>query len=297
MVVKLGGRRGVLLRRLHNKLLTFKGKIVADTFLSNGVLRELLSHATDDERLSLTKLLDAEQTVAYSYGRLQVQICLCGGHGVTNYFRGHGTSYLDILDDIVEKLEIKGLTPYYGAQGGELSLCFIDNSENLRLPREQAIEKGIEYAKNAEEKIILKLLEQSYKKMTPSERLEFDNQVNEVAKQFGSDPTKKLAGTAGLIALGNLGGFATYTFLTTTMSAISMGTLSFGAYTTATTALSVALGPIGWAGLGAAAIYAYGKPKYQNLISIVALIGTIRQRIEFEKANKCQKQTAKKSVT
>ena len=255
-------------------------------YLSNGVLRELLFHATDDEMLSLTKLLDKNQSVTYSHEKLQEEICLYGGHSVANFFRRQGTSYLDILDDIVKKLEIKNLTTYYGAQGEELSLCYVDEVSLIKLPKEKAIKKGIEYAKEAEEKIILKLLEQTYEKMTPSERLEFDNQVNEVAKQFGSDPTKKLAGTAGLIVLGNLGGFATYTLLTTTMSAISMGTLSFGAYTTATSALSVALGPVGWAGLGVAAIYAYGKPKYQKLIPVTAIIGTIRQRIEFEKANK-----------
>ena len=120
--------------------------------------------------------------------------------------------------------------------------------------------------------------------MNPDERSEFDNQLNEVAKKFGADSTKKLAGgIAGLMALGNLGGFATYTLLTTTMSAISMGTLGFGAYTMATKALSVVLGPIGWAGLGVAAVYAYGKPKYQKLIPIVVTIFSIRQRLEFEK--------------
>ncbi len=252
-------------------------------YLSNGVLRGVIAQATNDERLSLTKLLDENQTVSYSYDKLQEEICLCGGHGTANFFRGQGTSYLDILDDIIKELEIKGLTPYFGAQNDNLSLCFIDDISIIKQPRIESIEKGIKFAKEAEEKIILKLLEHSYEKMTQHERVEFDKKINEVAKQFGSDPTNKLAGAAGLIALGNIGGFATYTFLTTAMSAISMGTLSFGAYTSATSALSVILGPIGWAGLGAAAIYAYGKPEYQKLIPIAAIIGTIRQRIEFEK--------------
>ncbi len=61
-----------------------------------------------------------------------------------------------------------------------------------------------------------------------------------------------------------------------------MGTLGFGAYTTATSALSVFLGPVGWIGLGAAAVYSYGKPKYKKLIPVVATIALIRQRLAYE---------------
>lgn len=118
--------------------------------------------------------------------------------------------------------------------------------------------------------------------MSEQDKLSFDAQINKIAKEFDSNITEKLTGTAGLMALGNLGGFATYTFLTTAMSTITMGTLGFGAYTAATTLLSIALGPVGWAGLGAATILALGKPDYQKLIPIVATIGAIRQRIKYE---------------
>jgi uncharacterized protein YaaW (UPF0174 family) len=200
------------------------------SFLSNGVLRELLSHATKNEKLLLTKLLDENQTISYSHEKIQEEICLCGGHGITNFFRGSGTGYIDILDDVAEKLNIENLTPYFSLDS-DLSLSHIDEISSLEIPRDEAIKRGIEYAKATEEKIILKILEKSYEDMSINERREFDSMVNDVAQKFGSDPTQKLAGTAGLIVLGKLGSFATYTFLTTTMSAISMGTLGFGVYT------------------------------------------------------------------
>jgi uncharacterized protein YaaW (UPF0174 family) len=249
-------------------------------FLSNGVLRDLLSKANESETTYLSGILGIDNRHVNN-SILQKEICECGGHGVTNFFRGQGTGYLDIVDDVANKLEISGLTPYSDAVGS-LSVSEFDERDALKASVSHCTNLGIYYAEKAEEKIILKLLDEAYKKMSPEEKRSFDNQINDVAKKFGSDPTKKLAGTAGLMVLGNLGGFATYTFLTTTMSAISMGTLGFGAYTTATSALSVFLGPVGWAGLGVAAVYSYGKADFKKLIPIVTTVGAIRQRIKYE---------------
>ena len=107
--------------------------------------------------------------------------------------------------------------------------------------------------------------------------------MNQIAKKYDNDIGTYLTGGAGLIALGNIGGFATYTFLTTSLSTISMGTLGFSAYTAATSLLSVMFGPIGWASLGAIAVLTLGSPNTKKLIPIVATIGAIRQRIEYEK--------------
>ena len=55
--------------------------------------------------------------------------------------------------------------------------------------------------------------------------------------------------------MGKLGGFATNTLMSTVMSAVSMGTLGFGAYTAASSILSVVMGPVGIVGSGAEALY------------------------------------------
>lgn len=78
---------------------------------------------------------------------------------------------------------------------------------------------------------------------------------------------------------GNLGGFATYTLVSSVLSTLSLGTLGFGAYTAASSAVSVILGPVGWVALGTAGVYALGKPELKKTIPLVAMIGMVRQRV------------------
>ena len=73
--------------------------------------------------------------------------------------------------------------------------------------------------------------------MTPDQKKIFDTRVQEVANQFGVSSTKGLAGGAGLLVLGNLGGFAAYTLMTSVLSTLSFGALGFGAYTAASSLL------------------------------------------------------------
>lgn len=246
-------------------------------FISNHVLREVLEQATYEEKLSLTKILEPYQNEPYGAIRLQKDICKEGGHGIVNLWRNQGTGYLDIVDEVADELNITGLSSY------NLSVKYYEEKDDLIYSEEVSRQKGIEYAEKAEEKIILKLLELVYEKLDDDKREEFDKQINKVAQKFDSSMTKSLSGASGLLAIGNLGGFATYTFLTSALSTISMGTLGFGAYTAATSLLSIALGPVGWAALGVAGVFALGKPKYEKLIPIVAIIGAIRQRIKHEK--------------
>ncbi len=259
-------------------------------FISNGELRTLLAKATEEERLALTRLLKPKRDKAYDAKKLQKKICLEGGNDAVNIVRGQGTGYLDIIDDVLDKLDIDGFPSYdevatYDEMTSSMSeyIPLIDIDSPLKYKKKKARALGLDYVEKAENQIILTLLEKAYENMSHDEKKSFDRQVNLVANAITSSSTRNLAGATGLVVLGNMGGFATYTLLTSSMSAITMGSLGFGAYTAATSMLSVILGPIGWAGLGAYAVYTYGSPDYQKLISIVATIGTIRQRIKYEK--------------
>lgn len=249
-------------------------------FISNQALKELLKKATYEEKLSLTKLLYPDLKKPFNDVTLQKEICNEGGHGVINMWRGQGTGYLDIADEVADELNIQNIPSY------NYKVKYFEEVESLRYDWEASKAKGVEYAELVEEKVIIKLLEMIYEPLDDDKKKEFDQQITEVAKQFDSNITKNLTGTAGLMVLGNLGGFATYTFLTTALSTISMGTLGFGVYTAATSLLSVMLGPLGWAGLGLIGLYALGKPNYEKLIPIVAIIGAIRQRIKYEQREK-----------
>lgn len=248
-------------------------------FISNDVLIELLEQATEDERLSLTKILNEYQKKPYAPKKIQEELSNAGGNSFMNLYRGEGTGYIDIVDDVLGKLELTGFPSYL------LEIRHYDEKDALECNESEARKKGIEYVEKAEEKIILKLLEQAYENMSDQEKASFDDQMNHVATMFDYDSTKNLSGVAGLMVLGNMGGFATYTFLTTAMSTLTMGTLGFGAYTAATSLLSIVLGPIGWAGLGIFAAYSIGGENYKKTIPCVAIIGAIRQRIKYEYHN------------
>lgn len=245
-------------------------------FISNDVLIELLEQATEEERLSLTIVLNEHQKQAYSSQKIQRELSFAGGNSLMNLYRGEGTGYIDIVDDVLSKLEITGFPSYY------LEIRHCDEKDALEFDESTARQKGIEYLEKAEEQTILKLLEKAYENMSDQDKVSFDEQMNKVAAGFDSNIAPNLSGAAGLMVLGNMGGFTTYTFLTTAMSTITMGTLGFGAYTAATSFLSILLGPVGWAGLGAFAVYSIGSENYKKTIPCVAIIGAIRQRIKYE---------------
>ena len=110
----------------------------------------------------------------------------------------------------------------------------------------------------------------------------FNNHLSQTLSQYDTGSLGGITGTAGLMALANLGEFATYTFFTSAMNTLSLGTLSFGAYTAATSFLSIVIGPVGWASLGLWTIFKLGKPDASTLVLIVATIGLIRQRVLHE---------------
>jgi hypothetical protein len=87
---------------------------------------------------------------------------------------------------------------------------------------------------------------------------------------------------AALLALGNLGGFATYTVMSTVLSAVSLGTLSFGTYALASSVLSVLLGPVGWLALGAYAAQKLGSPDEVRVVRLAATCSLISERLMQE---------------
>jgi len=133
------------------------------------------------------------------------------------------------------------------------------------------------------EKMPKKIREKAEELKKAKDRLDnFDAQLSQTVNQYDSSQLGKITGTAGLMVLANLGGFATYTFLTSMMSTLSFGTLGFGTYTAATSFLSVVIGPVGWAGLGLWAIITLGKPDMNKMILLVATLSAIRQRTLYE---------------
>ena len=230
-----------------------------------------------------------------------------GGHGIANFFRGgRGVGYLEILHDALEELGISNQEQPTAMFENSYSIKHLD--ELYEIPQEGAVAarfkadaaaKGFRttpytkaeltvlrdaagrYAEQCELSIVNSILQTTYSKMSADERSQFDQQVVKVASQFtlNKDPSA-LTGTAGLMVVANLGGFATYTLMSSVLSAISLGTLGFGAYTAASSLLSVVIGPVGWLTLGAVAAYKFGRPELNKTIPFIATTAMIRQRIK-----------------
>lgn len=135
-----------------------------------------------------------------------------------------------------------------------------------------------DYIVATESAILGKVAADIYTKMTPEQQAEVNRKFEAVARSLPDRDLRK-AGTAGaLLVMGNLGGFATYTLMSTVMSAVSMGTLGFGAYTAASSVLSVVLGPVGIVGVGAVALYQVASPDARKSLQAIATIAMVRQR-------------------
>ncbi|NDW15451.1 hypothetical protein GTQ48_07955 [Alteromonas genovensis] len=234
-------------------------------YISNIELINLLNKATGSELKSLTNIIKGEGAPNMSPEDICRELFEKGG-------------YLRAVNQVKEKLKVSY------ALTGKRTIEEIDAFEKLTLEEHEAASIGRRYIKECEEKVIVKLLELTYKNMSDEDRALFDKSVQKVASQYGKS-SKGLIGTAGLMAVANMGGFATYTLMSSVLSALSFGTLGFGAYTTASSLLSTVIGPVGWVGLGAYALYKLGQPNYKKLIPAVATIGSIRQRVIFESQN------------
>ena len=228
-----------------------------------------------------------------------------GGHSLANLVRGGGTGYIDILDDIVGEMKIKGVPRYNdqfkGRYVNELDMLATipTDSKTIQQHKEKGYrtapytndEKqflrrtGDEYCALAEQKILQTLGEQlqaAYDKMSTEEKAAFEAEAKKIADKYGENwGVLKAAG--GAFALANLSGFGVYMAMSSLLHALSFGALSFGAYTAASSLLHLLLGPVGWIALVGTAIHKAGKGNLKKTIPFALAVGGVRQRLLEER--------------
>lgn len=125
--------------------------------------------------------------------------------------------------------------------------------------------------------ILNHLIKENYEKMKPDDRAKFEAKIKEIAIENGKDLIGVgAAATAMLMA--ELGGFATFTLMSTVLSTLSMGLLPFGAYTAMSSVLGTVLGPIGWGVLGVFALAKIAEPNMKKVVPLVVSVAMIRLR-------------------
>jgi uncharacterized protein YaaW (UPF0174 family) len=129
-----------------------------------------------------------------------------------------------------------------------------------------------------ERAIVAKLWNEAVAKLSPDEVKKLKVKAVEVAQQHGKSLTGEMAGFAAISAA-QLSGFGVYllgsTLLGALNGALGLG-LSFGAFTGLSSMISTAIGPIGWAFLGFAALFKMAAPNYKKVIPVVILIAVSR---------------------
>lgn len=249
---------------------------------------EVLAKANPEERLALTKALDPKADRSLEPRLLADLVCRNGGHGVANFFRGQGVPYSEVLGDTANILKIAGTPSISTVTNQGVSLAEIDAralvewlDPIVHITWRTHLDNFI---LDTEKAILSKVAVDIYSQLSQTQKGIVDKKVQEMAQII---PGKNLSGigtASALVALGNLGGFATYTLMSSIISSLTFGTVGFGAYTFASSALSLALGPPGIALLGGAALYKFAGPDDRRSLLAICTIGMIRQRLIGERA-------------
>jgi uncharacterized protein YaaW (UPF0174 family) len=255
----------------------------ANKFFSSVLLNEVVARAMPEERDALTAILHDGIKVGTTADDLQAQICAYAGNAVGNFLRGgDGVSYAELLFDAAEHLKVEHLTSRYLPFNGELSLAQLDrlSSEKAKtINTDHRWEVVDGYVDDLERKILAKLMVVAYEKAAPAQRAAIDAKLAEVAKTPEGKSLSGLSASAAFLVIGNLGGFATYTLMSTVLSAVSLGTLGFGAYTLASSMLSVVLGPAGWLSLAVYGVFKWGSADAGRVVRLAATCAMTSQRL------------------
>lgn len=261
-------------------------------FLSNEILKASLALLPTADRSELSEQLGMAS--GNSADEIVRSLSRDSGNSIINALRredAEPTSYLDLLNEhhlldskTVRSPPPKRLQPKETTRYPSLDEIKSEPSYVLR-KLDTCPDQGYEIFDTfhdalswKEERFLNSILTVLYQNLTPEQREQYiENLKNIVPAEQGGEKGIVLAGSA--LLLGNIGGFGTYIALSTLLSTLSLGLLPFGAYTSASSLLSVALGPLGWGVLATIAIKKLGAPDKVQIISNLARLALSRQNL------------------
>lgn len=127
-------------------------------------------------------------------------------------------------------------------------------------------------------KIVGSVWKDTLSRLTQEQREQLLSQAETLAQKYAPGVGKE-AGAFTALTAAQLSGFGVYlmgsTLLGAINSALGLG-LAFGAFTGLSSLISLAIGPVGWAGLGLWTIRKLGAANYKKLLPVVILIAAER---------------------
>lgn len=207
-----------------------------------GNIFEILQKANDEERNILAKILKSKTNDSEDI----LKDLIWNSQNIIDYMESK-TSYTEILEKVAKKLKIENL-----------------NVSNKELERA----------------ITLSVFQSFISKMSIEQKEQFEKEIINIAKKENGT-LLKTGGAITALTAANLSGFGVYLLATSTLSTISgiIGvTLPFAAYTTLTSAISVIIGPVGWASAGIFAIWKITNVNFKKLTPAIVYLGWLREK-------------------
>ena len=222
------------------------------TFESMDLLT-LLKRGSPEERANLRSIL--KLNASSPIGILVREIGRAGSHVVGQLVRfGEGVSYTEVVRDVAKQL--KATLPM-----GDSSIATLE-----RAVLEAAVKKLLDNATPAQKQAIL----------------------SDITKS-GRGSLTGIGTTTAALAVANLSGFTLYSAASVTLAAVTGAagvTLPFAAYMGMSSLLATVTGPVGWAALGAWAVYKFGGVNSKKTFPAVVLVASVRARLMAERDEK-----------
>lgn len=135
-----------------------------------------------------------------------------------------------------------------------------------------------------EEALVRKIFEHMWQSFNERQRLEFSSTAQSNLAHLGKDKELlQVGGIVGALTLAKIGGFGTYLLASTALHGIAgtFGiTIPFGLYKAVSSAMSIALGPVGFIGVSIFALYKLTGTDYTKLMPAAMYIALLRYELQ-----------------
>jgi hypothetical protein len=248
---------------------------------SSRMLLATLERATSEELLELTRALEGQEatTAPLAPAALAARIGIAGRSGLTTAVSLGGAAYLEMLRDAAEALGVDAIwwASRNGPSGVDLAAIDASRPTESRLPPDRdAVAALYAWVDELETEVLKAILAVLQRGLDAPERARFAHDLLLRARRHGVDLSDSVT-PGGVLVVVHLGGFATYTALSTALGIVAPTMPGMGGYTLASSLLGAMLGPAGRMVLADTVVWRSFGPNARRIVRLVATAAMIRQ--------------------
>ena len=245
------------------------------------MLLATLERATSEELRELTRALEGHEaaTAPLAPAALAARIGIAGRSGLTTSVSLGGAAYLEMLRDAAEALGVDAIwwASRTGPTGVDLAAIDASRPTEPRLqPDRDAVAALYAWVDELETEVLKAILAVLQRGLDAPERARFAQDLLLRARRHGVDLSDSVT-PGGTLVVVHLGGFATYTALSTALGIVAPTMPGMGGYTLASSLLGAMLGPAGRVVLADTVVWRSFGPNARRIVRLVATAAMIRQ--------------------